>query len=667
MPSPTASQPNPAGVAGRVVLTGGGTGGHVYPCLAIYEILRRHGLVDEALYLGLAGRAEEEIVPRHGIPLRFIPSRPFAGTTTWAKLGALASLGRGVLVSMGRLLRFRPRVVVAAGGYVSAPVIVAAFLLKPLLRLRIVIDEQNLVPGLLNKFASLFADVVLVSFKETAYFMWNNRCVATGYPVRRAYFETPEDRSVLRRRLGVPEDALLLVVAGGSMGARSVNRALAQALPRLSRIDNLFIVHSVGLSATEDYDALADTGRWMAKELGEDFDAKEFEARRSDGKLFYRGFRYLDNLFDYQAAADLLISRSGAGSLAEILALGKPAILVPKRDLPGDHQELNAIAVAEKGGAEVIFERRDPRSGTCRADPRELLTLVEELVASPRRLEELAAKAHAQFEAGMEEAIVGAVRGVLARSPIDFVSQVVEPRFVRFQRQFDSLVQYLDVVGRDKDVDRLYRRYYEIKLDEYLASEDFLLVNRGIKLIGALGRRDRYPFIRDNFSSFRGYLKRNALAALCKAESWEPCFADLITLGLEDAYFETRREAVALYRRFHAELQGHSELQERILALIERPFESWEVRGEAMVAAVLFLEDDEFLRRMFRFRASRRIRLREALLEAISIGLREGRFSDPTKVRLFVKRMLITTSEFKPHFRVRARFIRVVEQLERMR
>ncbi len=650
----------------RVVLTGGGTGGHVYPALAIYQLLREAELVDEALYLGVRGRAEETIVPKSGLELRFVPSAPFAGSSILAKLGALLVVLRGALVSAWHLLRFRPRLVVAAGGYVAAPVILAAFLLKPWLRLRIIVDEQNFVPGLLNKFASLFADVILLTFKETAYFLWSHRCVPSGYPVRRPYLEKPPSKTEAKRALGLDPESCLVVVAGGSMGARSINRAIARALPGLAKLEGVQIVHSVGLREDKEYDALEDTVAELRRSVGDAFDTERYELRDGE-RVVYRAYRYLDDLVAYQQAADLVVSRSGAGSLSEILALGKASILVPKRGLPGDHQEMNAIAVAEQGGAEVLFERRQNGGGADQLSETELVELVTALAADPARRSELESGAAALFDHQVEARILRTARRLVEDREVEYLAQIVEPRTVRFQRSFDSLVNFLDRTDPASSVGALYHRFYRIKAEESLEGSAFLTVNRGIKLVGALRLREHYPFLREHFPRFRGYLKRNALSALCKAAEPEPWFPELVLAGLRDRYYETRREAIALYRRFPEAMRGQEAIEARILELMRRRHESWEVRTEAIRAAMLFLSQEEFLAAMRRFRAHRNIRAREALLEAIEQGLREERFGDLRQIRLFLKRMLVTTSEFTPHFKVRGRYVRVVEQLERTR
>ncbi|HSM51147.1 MAG TPA: UDP-N-acetylglucosamine--N-acetylmuramyl-(pentapeptide) pyrophosphoryl-undecaprenol N-acetylglucosamine transferase, partial [Thermoanaerobaculia bacterium] len=427
----------------RVVLTGGGTGGHVYPALALHEALAARGIAGETLYLGIRGRAEETIVPRHGLRLAFVRSAPVAGGALFGKLRAGATILRGVFQALGHLLRFRPKLVVATGGYASAPVVFAAFLLRPWLGLRIVLDEQNLAPGLLNKAASLLADLVLVAFRETPYFVWSTRCLFVGYPVRAAYRsgdpKEEEGRAALRRRLGVPEGATLVVASGGSLGSRSINRALAAALPELAKVPGLFVVHGLGLAQGEGYDAVADTLPRLAAALGERFDPESLTARNAAGEPFYRAADYFHDFADWQRAADLAVGRAGAGALAEAMALGRAMLAIPKRGLPGDHQELNAVALAEQGAVEVLFERAGLGGEVDQVDPAELAAAVAALARDPARRAALAARARALDTPETARLAGEAIENLLAGGEPAYTSAVVEPSFVRFQRQFDSL------------------------------------------------------------------------------------------------------------------------------------------------------------------------------------------------------------------------------------
>lgn len=646
----------------RVVLTGGGTGGHVYPALAIHEILQRAGIAGETLYLGIPGRAEAAIVPRRGLPLRFVPSAPVAGAGTLGKLRAALTIARGVAVALRELLAFRPRLVIATGGYASAPVVAAAFLLRPFLRLKIVLDEQNLAPGLLNKVASLLADVVLVAFRETPYFVWSTRCVHTGYPVRAAYRDsggdTEEDRVAARRRLGVPADAQLVVVSGGSLGSRSLNRALAESLAGLADLPDLLVVHGVGLAKGDEYDALADTVAHLAAALPTRFDRESLTARTADGRVYYRAAEYFHDFADWQLAADLLVGRAGAGSLAETMALGRPMIAVPKRGLPGDHQELNAVGLAQRGAVEVLFERR-AADGTDRVAPGELAGAVRALLGDPERRAALAAAARAQATADTEAAVLETVRKLLAGEEPAYETEVLEPAFVRFQRQFDSLVAYLDVTAPG-----LYHRLYATKIDEFLAAHDEMLVNKGIKLVGALRRSDRYADLVAGLAHWRGYLRRNALAALGKAERCHPCFADAAARGLADGYWEVRREALALIERFPAELGAVAGLRSRVAHLAAQRRENFEVRGGAIRAAALVLDEPRFLALAEPLFAARSVRLREAALDAVAGGLAAGRLADRSAVRQMLERAVVTTSEFSPAFRIRERYLAAARALE---
>jgi murein biosynthesis integral membrane protein MurJ len=645
----------------KVVLTGGGTGGHVYPSLSIYQILLDKNRIYQVRYWGIRGRAEEAIVPRTNIPLEFVPAAPIAGGSPVAKLRSGVTILRGTLTAMGKLIRFRPHLVVAAGGYVSAPVVFGAYLLRPFLKLKIVIDEQNMVPGLLNKVASLMADAVLVNFRESAYFMWSNRCVYTGYPVRPDYLKPEKQPLELRKELGIPENAFLLVVSGGSMGARAINRCLSDAMDRLSEMDNLFVIHSIGMSETPEYHALKDTIHRLTASMGKSFDKDTLEARRSDGTVFYRGSDYFHDLYRYQQVADLLICRAGAGALAESMALAKPTLLIPKRGLPGDHQELNAISIAEQGAMDVLFEEAGSGSEVDRIPVPLFLERVGKLMEDRAYRNSLGESAGRIFFRHSAERIYNSIDRVIRQKVIEGETQIVEPRFVQFQRTFDNLIHFLDHNASRKN--NLYVRFYNIKVHEYLASDQVLIINKGIKLIGSLKRADLYPFIYENFDSFQGYQKRNALAALTKADQFHPPFKSLVEKGLRDSYFETRREAIALYNRFFNQLTDEG-IHRQILKLLNKQIGSFEVKAEAIRAAVRILEQDAFLKQMEPILFARNIRHREALLDAIRDGLNLNRFDNKEIVRNFLKRMLITTSQFQPSFTVRQRFITTIKKLE---
>ena len=647
----------------RVVLTGGGTGGHVYPSLALWTLLKERGLAQEALFLGIPGRAEEAIVPRSGVPLKFIRSAPLASGSPLQKIGSLFVILQGTLLSLVHIWRFKPHMVVATGGYVSAPVIFAAALLRPVLKLKIIVEEQNLVPGLLNNLASLVADLLLVNFKETAYFLWSNRCVYAGYPVRPEYGRG-ESRREARAKLGIPEEAFLVLVSGGSLGARTINRRVASSLPSLSGYGNLRIVHSTGLKEDEYYSAFSDTLAQIPPSPLYRRGREEGSLERVDGEPFYQAKPYLHDIIDYQRAADLVISRAGAGSLAEITALGRAAILVPKRGLPGNHQELNAIAVGEQDGAEVLFERRDPLTGEEYLEEGEFLRLVDLLYGDGERRKRLEEGAGRLFYRQASETIASVVGRVLEERSVSTIEESVEPNFVKFQRQFDSLILYLDRTFASKGKENLYCRFYNIQVEEALRSDRFERLNNGIKLAGALRREDLFPVLYENYSRYSGFLRRNTLIALGKSEHYHPEFLKYVKLGMGDNYYEVRREAVSLFRRFHVELSQDQEIRNRVLRLLGQRWESFEVKQEALKAAALFLSQEEYLRLTRPFLASRNIRLREALLESLDRAVRDGRFLDKEPLSLFLKDMLITTSEFKPEFRVRERYLRVVQHLE---
>ena len=316
----------------RVVLTGGGSGGHVNPALSVAEALRELAPTSEILYVG-GDRIEARLAPEAGLPFRSISVHGLAGGAPLARrLRALIELAVGLPLfqSLCILRSFRPQVVVGTGGYVSGPVVLAARLLRvPALAL-----DGNRIPGHTSRLLAKLVDVMAVAHPEMEAFFVARvrrgaRVAVTGLPVRRDIVEMPRARAAAS--LGLDPAQLTLVVFGGSLGSGRINKALVGALDGLAELRplaGLQVVHVTG----ERYVAEGRRGRWSA--------VKYYP-------LAYGGPELL-------AAADLLVSRAGASTVAEIAARGVAAVLIPWAQASTGEQAINAGPLEEAGGAIVI-------------------------------------------------------------------------------------------------------------------------------------------------------------------------------------------------------------------------------------------------------------------------------------------------------------------------
>ncbi|MCL6450025.1 MAG: undecaprenyldiphospho-muramoylpentapeptide beta-N-acetylglucosaminyltransferase [Acetobacteraceae bacterium] len=347
----------------RVVVSGGGTGGHIYPALAIARALARRFPGVEAVYVGTRRGLEADIVPRAGLRFATITARGVVGKSPLAALGGGAALVRGAVESLGLLRRLRPRLVVGTGGYVSLPVVLAARLLG----IPAAVQEQNVVPGWANRVLSgLGAEAFLPCEEARRYLPPWARARVTGNPVRPEVLEARREEAA--PRLGLDPRGFTLVVFGGSRGAESLNRAMVGALPYLARRPGLQVVYVTG--RMHHRAALTDLGGM----------AKAGIAQQRPGKI--RVEPYLYNLEDALAAADLVVCRAGAMALAEITARGLPAVLVPSPHVAYNHQVKNALQLARRGAAVVIAEHE--------LGPERLLRELEGLMDDPKRLQAMA-------------------------------------------------------------------------------------------------------------------------------------------------------------------------------------------------------------------------------------------------------------------------------------
>jgi undecaprenyldiphospho-muramoylpentapeptide beta-N-acetylglucosaminyltransferase len=325
-----------------VLIAGGGTAGHVLPGLAIAEALVNSGVVENQSSVYLVGSRrgiEVDLVPPTGFDLTVLPGRGIQRRLALANLAAGIGLLCGFVQALILVIRRRPAVVVSLGGYASIPCALAALVL----RVPVVVAEQNAVPGAANRLTGRFARACAVSFPGTDL----PRSTMTGNPVRQGVRKVAEsgdrirDRSEARAALGV-NTFPFVVVFGGSLGARRINQALVRAVEDWKG-GPVVVEHVVGPRG------------WM-KGLAGGVSADDAPERTvaAAPDVEYRAVRYEADMLTVLRAADLVVCRAGATSVAELSALGVPSILVPLPGAPGDHQTANARYLEDAGGALLV-------------------------------------------------------------------------------------------------------------------------------------------------------------------------------------------------------------------------------------------------------------------------------------------------------------------------
>jgi UDP-N-acetylglucosamine--N-acetylmuramyl-(pentapeptide) pyrophosphoryl-undecaprenol N-acetylglucosamine transferase len=313
----------------KVLIAGGGTGGHIYPGIAVAEHLVRTRRGSEVVFVGGTRGLEAQVVPAAGFRLRTVLTRGLPRRAWWRWPVAVLTNLVGFLQALTVVAGEKPDVVLGTGGYVSGPVSLAAWILgKPL-----ILQEQNSVPGRANRWLARLADEVHLSFVEArSYFGRRDHLKVSGNPIREHILSG--DRATAYQEFGLQSGKPTVFVFGGSRGARRINEAALDAMRRLKgRVDVQFILQ---------------TGR-------EDFDSVRAAVERE--QLPARVLPFLTRIHMAYAAADLVVCRSGAMTLAEIAAVGTPAILVPYPFAAHDHQVVNAANLVERGAAAMIPDR----------------------------------------------------------------------------------------------------------------------------------------------------------------------------------------------------------------------------------------------------------------------------------------------------------------------
>jgi UDP-N-acetylglucosamine--N-acetylmuramyl-(pentapeptide) pyrophosphoryl-undecaprenol N-acetylglucosamine transferase len=313
----------------RVLIAGGGTGGHLFPGLAIADEFKRRDEKTDVIFVGTEHGIEARVVPREGYPIRFLRAEGLVGVSVMKKIRAITKILSGITDSHRIIKTLSPEIVIGVGGYASgATMLTACFKSIPTMIL-----EQNAVPGLTNKILGRFVRGICITYQESISFFPKAKTYLTGNPVRMQVLKGSIESAY--RLFSLEKSLFTVFIFGGSAGARSINMAMIEALNYLHDLrGKVQFLHQTG---TKDYEHVR-------------------EAYRKTG------FKGTITPFIYQmgeayAVADIVVSRAGATTLAELTALGKPALLIPYPYAAGQHQELNARKLLEMGAAKMILNR----------------------------------------------------------------------------------------------------------------------------------------------------------------------------------------------------------------------------------------------------------------------------------------------------------------------
>ena len=652
----------------KYLLTGGGTGGHVYPALAIADELRRLHADAEFLYVGVRNRLESRVVPARGYALRYVRSRPYPRSfSAPSQLLFWLTLATGVSRALLILLRFQPHVIITTGGFVSAPVMLAFGILRKLGvgKARMFLYEPNARPGLLNHTVGRFADRIGVAFEQAGRWFDIGRVAVVGYPVRRELLQL--DRMAARHRLGIDPERQVLFVVGGSQGAREINRAVVEALPRLRKRSDLFILHVTGATppqgpSEETYDPVSDTEQRL-RESG----------LAGDTSDWYRRLPYAEQIEDLYAASDVVVCRGGAATLTEIGVCGLPAVIIPLSTSADDHQAINAREMEKRGAAVVLYPEATWEDGavTTRVHGHPLAAAIERLLEAPEERRRVSA----------------AAQGVPRRDSLELIRRELEsmveggrpaplnleaPGDERLPSDPNGLVRKVrdrvEAAGGIQGIPDRELAYLRYQADRLLASREWYEIplgkrNVGIKLAGYLEQRDRLDLLlrilqdrrqvgalkRLLGGDFRhsGILRRNTIQIALRwlRVAREPKVEAALLFALEtDPYFEVRAAAADLLGE---EGKPSDRIEGALVnALSDR---SRRVVARAIRALGAVGQDSGLIRLLRSFYHHPDWQVRHEVVLALQNLLRRGVLG-PAEMAGEAERVLATSPNFTPEF-----------------
>lgn len=656
----------------KFIFTGGGSGGHVSPALAVAAELKKTLPEAEITYIGVKNKAEGLMVPKAGLPLKFVKSAPMPqGKSPVSLLKFLITMFLGLSKAALILLKIRPKAVFATGGFVSAPTVFAAWILRKasfgLFRTKIIIHESNVDLGKMNKAAAKAADEVAVSFSETIKNLPKHKGFFSGYPVRSSI--AAMDRGDARRELGIPEDAFVIFAFGGSQGSRTINRVLANSAKELLADSKTYIINGAGkpFGKTYEYHGFNDVSEILGKQGLSEEEKKRYILRD-----------FIDNMGLYYAASDLLVIRAGAGSIVEACRKGKPMLIIPISNIGNDHQIGNARFIERAGAAAVIYERTDPLNGIniAFADGKEFAETVSLLRNDAGKLEKMSDAAEEIFPGNPAEIIVSHILHLcgLGEKPVEIKgAEFLNDRVLGLTST--SLEKFLKKVrsGVEKPLEQDEIKLIKNKIDMLFSSSNPVIKARACRSSGILGYAEVAPLI-IKYASDRSsapFLSRDAFSALqeltvlCETENRENLFNTIVS-GFDNSYYETRFSAekcVPIFaKRFGLSENERGKFMEMLFKNMSD--HCFEVRSEAILAAAQIAEDTEKLLGNFsKLYFDAVWKVRSAIFQAFEILIRRG-VLNTKKAAEEADRILITSNGYTTEYELKKHYNSVIELIQ---
>ena len=307
----------------RVVIAAGGTGGHIYPALAIINKIKEKDKTSEFLYIGTTDRMEKDLIPKLGINFVGIEMKGLNRKNLFSNFSVLNKFWLAIKKATIEIKKFNPDIVIGAGGYITAPVLYAAKKLK----IKTLIHEQNSIPGVSNKFISRFADKICVSLPNSLQLFPKKKVVYTGNPRSEEIIKVDK---ILKSSIGFDDNKKLVVIVMGSLGSTTMTTKIKELIPEFTN---------------KNYQVLIITGKTYFEEYQDLNLPKNIKI-----------LPFMDNLINLLKDSDLIISRAGASTIAEITAIGLPAILVPSPYVTNNHQYKNAKELENRGACKIVTE-----------------------------------------------------------------------------------------------------------------------------------------------------------------------------------------------------------------------------------------------------------------------------------------------------------------------